>query len=107
MTPPFLCARHGRQASTLVCPHVREAVCAESQDLLEYEKVIQDFPLGRPFPYLICAACIQAYGIDPGKVVLCPMDDAEAEKFPDVQPICKECLREFQEARATSTRSGI
>ena len=110
MTPPIRCEKHGKQRTTLVCPHVKEAVFARSRELLEYKKLSQDFLPDGPslhLTYLLCAACIQDHKIDPGEMVPFPEDDPAAAKFADVHPVCRECFREYEEAHVTASRSAI
>jgi hypothetical protein len=109
MTPPTICKQHGRQPSALVCPHVRDAVRAGTQQLLEFKPVSQELPpdlsVGKGLAYHLCVACIEAYSIYTEKGVPWPGDDvndAEAAKLlPNVQPLCIECLREYEAADAT------
>jgi Arc/MetJ-type ribon-helix-helix transcriptional regulator len=101
MASPVECREHGRQNGALACQHVSDAVWRKTRAPVKYRKVLQDF-MGdgtELLPSLLCAKCIEAFGIDPDKIL--PVEEGEDSKnFPYVAPICAQCLTEYQKVHS-------
>ena len=52
-------------------------------------------------PSLLCSDCIEAFSIDPEKILPIEEGDEESKKFPYVAPICAQCLTEYQKVHST------
>jgi hypothetical protein len=93
------CEKHGMRGVVLTCRHVKEAVYTKPHVPVEYKRVVQDF-LGdgkATLSSLVCSQCIQAFNIDPEKLVPVDEHDLEHKKFPYTAPICAQCLAEYEE----------
>jgi hypothetical protein len=104
MASPVICNKHGRQNGALACRHVEEAVWTKTRGPVEFRKVTQNY-MGddtKLLASLLCSECIHAFGIDPEKILpLLDKDDEHFRSFPDIAPICAQCLAEYQKVHAT------
>jgi hypothetical protein len=90
-----ICDKHGAQVGVLACPHVSEALRANSQAPVEQRKVVWDIMSFAPLNGVLCSGCIEAFGIDPDEVNLL-VTDADSSRLPEVAPVCGVCLAEYR-----------
>jgi hypothetical protein len=90
-----ICEKHGAHVGVLACPHVTDAVRANTQAPVEQRKVVWDIMSFAPLPGVLCSDCIEAFGVDPDEVNLLVTDE-DLSRLPEASPICSVCLAQYR-----------